>query len=87
MNPSCDLSCGAVCICVLQRLSWTGSLHGHCVQSRAAVPCEGFVSSLVECGGLWMLLLLLLLFLVLVPTNLYRQILFLNCIHMYSPYP
>ena len=27
-----------VCICVLQWLSWRGSLHGHCVHLRAAVP-------------------------------------------------
>ena len=42
MNPSWPLSYGTVRVCVLQWLSWTGSLNGHCVHLRAAVTCEGF---------------------------------------------
>ena len=43
---------------LLQWLSWRGSLHGHCVHLRAAVPCGRFVGCLVQCGGLWIFLLL-----------------------------
>ena len=52
MSTSWDMSLGAVCICVLQWLFWTGSLHGHCAHLRAAVLCEGFLHRLVGCGGL-----------------------------------
>ena len=62
MNPSCVLSYGTGCICVLQWLSWMRSLHCHSLHLLAAVPCEGVVDGLVECGGLWMLFLLFFFF-------------------------
>ena len=64
MNPSWDLSYGTVCICVLHWLSWTDSLHGHCVHLRPAVTCEGSV--LVGVVLVLVLLLLLLLLVVVV---------------------
>lgn len=62
MNPSCVLSYGTVCICVLQWLSWMRSLNCHSLHLLAAVPFEGVVDDLVECGGLWMLWMLFLQF-------------------------
>lgn len=41
MNPSCVLSYGTVCICVLQWLSWMRSLNCHSLHLLAAVPFEG----------------------------------------------
>lgn len=41
MNPSCVLSYGTVCICVLQWLSWMRSLNCHSLHLLAAVPLRG----------------------------------------------
>lgn len=67
MNPSCVLSYGTGCICVLQWLSWMRSLNCHSLHLLAAVPCEGVVDGLVECGGLWMLWMLFFQFYLLLP--------------------
>lgn len=62
---TCQTPNAAVCVCVLQWLSWRGSLHTRCVHLRATVPCDWFVDRSAKCGRLLLLLMMMIMMLLL----------------------